>query len=186
MDSAPPSGSGGPPSGGPGGRPPFRGRGRGRYTPRRKVCQFCVDKIDNVDYKDVTRLRRYITERGKIEPRRKTGTCAKHQRRVSRAIKRARQIALLPIAAKHIQELGGWFQPPPFMPPPPMTQAQHPAPVSQEAAATGTPESQLAQAPATHEGVAAPSPQAVEEPPTPASTPEEAPPAELAEGGAAT
>lgn len=129
MDSAPSSsGPGGPPSGGPGGRPPFRGRGRGRYTPRRKVCQFCVDKVDNVDYKDVTRLRRYITERGKIEPRRKTGTCAKHQRRVSRAIKRARQIALLPIAAKHIQELGGWFQPPPFLPPPPMTQVPHAAP----------------------------------------------------------
>jgi small subunit ribosomal protein S18 len=114
------SGPGGPPSGGPGGRRPG-GRGRGRYTPRRKVCQFCVEKIDNVDFKDVTRLRRYISERGKIEPRRKTGTCAKHQRRVSRAIKRARQVALLPFAAKHIQELGGWFQPPPFLPvaPPP-------------------------------------------------------------------
>src|SRR5207302_5619067 len=108
MDPLPPS-SGGSSSGGSGGsssggRPP-RGRGRGRYTPRRKVCQFCVDKIDNVDYKDVIRLRRYISERGKIEPRRKTGTCAKHQRKVSRAIKQARQVALLPIAARHIQEL---------------------------------------------------------------------------------
>jgi small subunit ribosomal protein S18 len=109
-----PGSSGGPPSSG-GGRP-FRGRGRGRYTPRRKVCQFCVDKVDAIDYKDVTRLRRYISERGKIEPRRKTGTCAKHQRKLSAAIKRARQIALLPFAAKHIQEMGGWFQPPPFFP----------------------------------------------------------------------
>jgi small subunit ribosomal protein S18 len=110
--------SAGAPTGAPAGRPP-RGRGRGRYTPRRKVCQFCVDKIDNVDFKDVIRLRRYISERGKIEPRRKTGTCAKHQRKVSQAIKRARQVALLPIAARHIQELGGWFQPAPFLPTPP-------------------------------------------------------------------
>src|ERR1700694_6349553 len=128
MESAPAGpGAGGAPSGGPGGRPPFRGRARGRYTPRRKVCQFCVDKIDNVDYKDVIRLRRYISERGKIEPRRKTGTCAKHQRKVSRAIKQARQVALLPIAARHIQELGGWFQPGPFLPMAP-PQFPHPAP----------------------------------------------------------
>jgi small subunit ribosomal protein S18 len=106
MDSAQSSGPGGPPSGGPGGRTPFRGRGRGRYTPRRKVCQFCVDKVDNVDYKDVTRLRRYITERGKIEPRRKTGTCAKHQRRLTIALKRARHIALLPFTGEHIRESG--------------------------------------------------------------------------------
>jgi small subunit ribosomal protein S18 len=119
--------AGGPSSGGPGGRPP-RGRGRGRYTPRRKVCQFCVDKLDNVDFKDVIRLRRYISERGKIEPRRKTGTCAKHQRKVSQAIKRARQVALLPIAARHIQELGGWFQPAPFLPAPPPSFARQPTP----------------------------------------------------------
>jgi small subunit ribosomal protein S18 len=58
-----------------------------------------VDKIDHIDYKDPGKLRRYITERGKIEPRRKTGTCAKHQRRLTVAIKRARQIALLPFTA---------------------------------------------------------------------------------------
>jgi small subunit ribosomal protein S18 len=156
MESAQSPGPGGPPSGGPGGRPPFRGRGRGRYTPRRKVCQFCVDKVDNVDYKDVTRLRRYITERGKIEPRRKTGTCAKHQRRVSRAIKRARQVALLPIAARHIQDLGGWFQPPPFLPPPPMTQAQHAAqaPPVPEAAPASVAEPAVAEAPAAEAAVA--------------------------------
>lgn len=82
-----------------GGRP--RGRrvmtgGGGRYSPRRKVCQFCVDNIQHVDYKDLPRLRRHIGERGKIEPRRKLGTCAKHQRSVTVAIKRARYIGLLP------------------------------------------------------------------------------------------
>ena len=70
-------------------------RPRGR-KPRRKVCTFCVDKIQHIDYKDVARLRRFTSERGKILPRRMTGTCAKHQRQLSTAIKRARQIALLP------------------------------------------------------------------------------------------
>ena len=70
-----------------------RPRGRKR---RRKVCDFCVNKIAYIDYKDVNRLRRYINERGKIMPRRMTGTCAKHQRQLSEAIKRARAIALLP------------------------------------------------------------------------------------------
>lgn len=63
---------------------------------RRKVCQFCVDKCTYVDYKDTVRLRRYLSERGKILPRRATGTCAMHQRQLSLAIKRSRQIALLP------------------------------------------------------------------------------------------
>lgn len=70
--------------------------GGGRYFPRRKVCGFCMDGVRAVDYKDVGRLRRYTSERGKIEPRRKTGTCAKHQRSLSVAIKRARHVALLP------------------------------------------------------------------------------------------
>ena len=64
--------------------------------PRRKVCTFCVDKVQHIDYKDVNRLRRFINERGKILPRRMSGTCAKHQRQLSVAIKRARTIALLP------------------------------------------------------------------------------------------
>ncbi|MBQ6475527.1 MAG: 30S ribosomal protein S18 [Clostridia bacterium] len=64
--------------------------------PRRKVCNFCVDKMDYIDYKDVARLRRYLTERGKIMPRRMSGTCAKHQRHLAMAIKRARVMALLP------------------------------------------------------------------------------------------
>ena len=63
---------------------------------RRKVCQFCVDKCEHIDYKDVSRLRRYLSERSKILPRRTTGTCAPHQRELTEAIKRARQIALLP------------------------------------------------------------------------------------------
>ena len=71
------------------------GRPRGR-KPRRKVCTFCVDKIQHIDYKDIARLRRFTSERGKILPRRMSGTCAKHQRQLSTAIKRARQIALLP------------------------------------------------------------------------------------------
>ena len=63
---------------------------------RKKVCQFCADKIEHIDYKDTARLRKYISERSKILPRRITGTCAKHQRQVTIAVKRARQIALLP------------------------------------------------------------------------------------------
>ena len=72
-----------------------RPRPRGR-KPRRKVCSFCVDKIEYIDYKDVARLRRYMSERAKILPRRVTGTCARHQRDLTTAIKRARQIALVP------------------------------------------------------------------------------------------
>lgn len=63
---------------------------------RRKVCGFCVDKLDHIDYKDAMKLRKYITERGKIMPRRMSGVCAKHQRELAIAIKRARTVALLP------------------------------------------------------------------------------------------
>jgi small subunit ribosomal protein S18 len=68
---------------------------RGR-RPKKKVCGFCVDKVEHVDYKEATRLRRYITERGKILPRRISGNCAKHQRQLTVAIKRSRVMALLP------------------------------------------------------------------------------------------
>ena len=71
---------------------------RGRKA-RKKVCGFCVDKVENIDYKDIARLRRYMSERGKILPRRVTGTCAKHQREITVAIKRARHLALLPYTA---------------------------------------------------------------------------------------
>ena len=67
---------------------------RGRK--RRKVCAFCVDKVEHIDYKDAGKLRRYTSERAKILPRRTTGTCAMHQRQLTEAIKRARQVALLP------------------------------------------------------------------------------------------
>jgi small subunit ribosomal protein S18 len=70
-------------------------RERGR-RPRKRVCSFCIDKIDDIDYKETQKLRKYITERGKILPRRISGNCAKHQRQVTVAIKRARNIALLP------------------------------------------------------------------------------------------
>src|SRR5579885_3173256 len=89
------SGDRGRPSSGARRRPGEFGTSR-KFTPRRKVCQFCVDKIKEVDYKDLVRLRRFLSERGKIEPRRKTGTCAAHQRSLSTALKRARHLALLP------------------------------------------------------------------------------------------
>lgn len=82
-------------SGGMGG--PRRGR-------RRKACSFCVDKIVYIDYKDAGRLRRYLTDRGKILPRRVTGTCAKHQRGLARAILRARRMALLPYVILELSE----------------------------------------------------------------------------------
>lgn len=68
---------------------------RGRRQ-KKRVCTFCLDKVEYIDYKQVEKLRRFITERGKILPRRITGNCAKHQRQLTRAIKRARNIALLP------------------------------------------------------------------------------------------
>ena len=75
----------------------FEKRDRKQRRPlRRKVCRFCVDKVGKVDFKDVNRLRNYITERGKILPSRISGTCAKHQKQLGVAIKRARHVALLP------------------------------------------------------------------------------------------
>ncbi|HFD2040424.1 TPA: 30S ribosomal protein S18 [Clostridium perfringens] len=67
---------------------------------RKKVCIFCVDKAESIDYKDVSKLKKYITERGKILPRRISGTCAKHQRQLTDAIKRSRNIALLPFTTE--------------------------------------------------------------------------------------
>jgi small subunit ribosomal protein S18 len=88
-------GPGGRPSGGGGGGRPG---GRGRLR-RRKVCRFCVDKVDIIDYKDVKLLQGFIPERGKILPRRISGVCTPHQRMLAEAIKRARNIALLPYTA---------------------------------------------------------------------------------------
>ena len=78
---------------------PERDNRRGGRKGRKKVCGFCVDKVESIDYKDVARLRRYISERAKIVPRRVTGTCARHQRQLTVAIKRARHLALLPFSS---------------------------------------------------------------------------------------
>ena len=78
-----------------------------KYVPKRKVCSFCSDKIDNIDYKDAVKLRAFISERGKIDPRRKTGTCAKHQRALAVALKRARHLALIPYVPEHVAKTGG-------------------------------------------------------------------------------
>ena len=68
--------------------------------PKKKVCMFCGDKVESIDYKDTAKLRRYVSERGKIVPRRISGNCAKHQRQLTVAIKRARIVALLPFVAE--------------------------------------------------------------------------------------
>lgn len=70
-----------------------------KRMPKRKVCAFCVDKSESIDYKDTAKLKKFITEKGKMLPRRMTGTCAKHQRMLAEAIKRARVMALLPYKA---------------------------------------------------------------------------------------
>jgi small subunit ribosomal protein S18 len=97
--SAPSVGSGGPggprPQGRPGGPPK---RGKRSFVRKKKVCRFCVDKVDFIDYKKAEVLSSFIQERGKILPRRMTGTCARHQRWLTVAIKRAQNIALLPFA----------------------------------------------------------------------------------------
>ena len=80
---------------------------RVRYVPKPKVCSFCRDNIEVIDYKDSVKLSGYISDRGKIEPRRRTGTCAKHQRTLAVAIKRARHLALLPYVPEHVHKTGG-------------------------------------------------------------------------------
>ena len=86
--------------------PPAKSKKRDDYyrdRRRRKVCAFCADEAQQIDDKEVNRLRRYLSERAKIEPRRKTGTCAEHQRQLSVALKRARHVALLPYAPQHLR-----------------------------------------------------------------------------------
>ncbi len=77
-----------------------RGGGKNKFYQRRKICRFCVDKDLNIDYKTPKALRQFITERGKIIPRRITGTCARHQRQLTVAVKQSRQIALLPFVGR--------------------------------------------------------------------------------------
>jgi small subunit ribosomal protein S18 len=88
-------------------RPRGRPRREKKYTARKKACTFCADKDLSIDYKDAAMLRRYISDRGKIEPRRRTGSCARHQRALAAAIKRARFLALLPYTPEHIHRSGG-------------------------------------------------------------------------------
>ncbi len=97
----PSSGPGGGSGPRPGGRPSGGPGGRGKFFRRKKVCKFCTEKIDAIPYRDVRLLQGFVAERGKIVPRRLTGVCTTHQRRLTRAIKQARNIALLPFATRH-------------------------------------------------------------------------------------
>jgi len=98
-----PQGAPGGPGAGPrgAGRPGGGPGGRGKFFRRKKVCKFCTEKIDAIAYRDVRLLQGFVAERGKIVPRRLTGVCTTHQRRLTRAIKQARNIALLPFATRH-------------------------------------------------------------------------------------
>lgn len=145
-------------------RSEFGGR---KFTPRRKVCRFCADKIPVVDYKDLGRLRSFLSERAKIEPRRKTGTCAPHQRSLNVALKRARHLALLPYTAEHIRITGVVMRDPSAGPRGP----RGPRPLTD---AAETPDGVVAEAPQSAEGVESPVDGAA---PTPA---EAAPPVENA------
>ena len=105
----PGAGRGPAPSGDRGPRRPAPGDGEGpqrRHFGRRRVCAFCADKVTSIDYKDAMRLRRFLSDRARIEPRRKTGTCAKHQRWLASALKRARHLAMLPYTPEHIRTSG--------------------------------------------------------------------------------
>jgi small subunit ribosomal protein S18 len=158
---SPASGSGGARPG-PRRRPGEFGTGGGgggrKFTPRRKVCQFCVDKIKEVDYKDLGRLRRFLSERGKIEPRRKTGTCAAHQRSLNVALKRARQLAMLPFTAEHIRITGVLVREPGAAP---FRGSRGPRPIEPEAAeapeGAATPDVAAEEHAPVAEGAAAPS-----------------------------
>ncbi|MGO4516859.1 30S ribosomal protein S18 [Terriglobus sp. 2YAB30_2] len=96
-----PSGPRGPRPGGPGGSGGPGGPGGRKFFRRKKVCKFCTEKIDAISYRDVRLLQGFVAERGKIVPRRLTGVCTTHQRKLSAAIKQARNIALLPFAARY-------------------------------------------------------------------------------------
>jgi len=111
------------------------GRWGGKYAPKRKFCSFCAGKINSIDYKDTGMLGRFISDRGKIEPRRRTGTCNRHQHTLAAAIKQARHIALLPFVPEHIHRQG---QVPPLNlapPAPPKVEAEKPVEAPAEVAA---------------------------------------------------
>lgn len=147
-------------------------RDRPRYVPRRRVCAFCADKSKVIDFRDGARLRRYISERAKIDSRRRTATCAKHQRQLATAIKRARILALLPYTLSHVRMTGGiGFRPlggRPFPPSPgrgPMAPEQAAAAPAQAGAPAATPAQPQAQ-PAEQPEPKPAAQQTVEQPPT--------------------
>ena len=109
-------------------RPPMR-----RFGNRRRVCIFCVDKIDHVDYKAAGRLRRFVSERTKMDSGKKSGNCARHQRMVTTAIKRARHLALLPYAPNHLRVTSAVAAPAPAAPPAPEPEAKAATEVEAEA-----------------------------------------------------
>lgn len=88
------------------GKTKSRTSNKSKYVPKRKVCSFCAEKVQEIDYKDAAKLRSYLWSGQKIEPRRKTGTCARHQRALATAIKRARHLALLPYVPAHVRQTG--------------------------------------------------------------------------------
>src|SRR5438105_14029870 len=161
----------------------YGGGPSGLRRPRRKVCTFCVDKVQKIDYKDVGRIRRYISDRGKIDPRRKSGTCAKHQRMLTAALKRARHMALLPYTAEHVRALmspqaramaGG--PPPPKPERPPYRPGGYGAPGGFRPA--GAPPPQAAPAPAPQPAASqSTAPQTAAPQPAAASAPKAEPPA---------
>ncbi len=83
-----------------GSKRPSRDGGGKNFKAKKRVCGFCIDKVESIDYKDISKLKKYMSERGKISPRRISGNCAKHQRQLTEAIKRARHIAILPFSAE--------------------------------------------------------------------------------------
>ena len=140
-------------------RPP----GRSRFYARRKFCAFCVDHVKKITYMDVVKMRRFLTDWAKIEPRRKTGTCAKHQRFLSRALKRARALALLPMTTEHAL-ITGWTGPRGLAPPRPAPPVVDEAEATAEAAGPSEEvvAAEEAEAP-TEELEAAPEPEAAAE-----------------------
>jgi len=142
MPTGPTSAAPGAPSGAPprpagrfGGRPGPKG---GRFQQRRKVCAFCADKTLTIDYKDSARLGRFISDRAKIDPRRRSGTCARHQRALAEAIKQARFIALLPYVPEHIRRQGNVAATTPVAAPPKVEAEKTAAPAAEISAAPAT------------------------------------------------
>jgi len=149
-------------------------RDRPRYVPKRRVCAFCADKSKVIDFRDGAKLRRYISERAKIDSRRRTATCAKHQRQLATAIKRARILALLPYTLSHVRLTGGiGVRPFGGRPLPPLpgrfapAPEQAPATLAQAGAPGAAPAQPQAQAQPAEQPAAQPAAQqAAEQPPT--------------------